>query len=166
VFIRFSEALKKRLRKPLGKFATVKSLPKGRKIIAVGDRTTLNLLKAGIIPQLAVCDSIIKRKKITAAEKKRIRSAFKKIIRLRNPRGTLSEQLLKNAASYMKKGGLILIDGEEDLTALAFALAGTKKYLILYGQPNEGLIAVEPENKKIKQKIKKILSAASLAHEI
>jgi len=163
VFIRFSDRQKKELAKPFGSFCTLADVKKSkRKIIAVGDETTLNLIRNGLSPHLAVCDFKIKRKKIKQGERKEMIGFFGKVRRVyKNPPGTLSSLLLRNAEDEIKKGGLIRIIGEEDITALAFMLFSDKKYLVLYGQPNCGLVMVKPEKKELKSRIKKLLGEAS-----
>lgn len=159
----FPDFLRKKLRKPLGPVTNVGRIRTDRRIIAVGDEITLNLIDAKRIPHLAVCDFKIKRKKINRKKQEKIRKSFKKAGRCKNRSGTLSTYLLKNAKKYMKKGGLVIIEGEEDLTALAFILNGNKNYLVLYGQPDKGVVSVKPE--KAKEKAKKILGAA-LGHKV
>jgi len=130
-------------------------------MISVGDETTLNLINAGIKPYLAVCDFKIKRARISKADRNKIISAFGSVRRVyKNPAGTLSSLLLDNAAEEIKKGGLIRIIGEEDITALVFMLCAGRDYLVLYGQPDKGLVAVEPEKNKLKKRIKKLLGTS------
>jgi len=162
VYIRFSDRQKKKLAKPFGSFCTLADVKKSnRKIIAVGDETTLNLIRNGLSPHLAVCDFKIKRKKIKQSERKEIICFFGKVRRIyKNPPSTLSSLLLKNAKSEIEKGGLIRIIGEEDITALAFMLYSDKNYIVLYGQPDSGLVMIKPEKKELKTKIKKLLSEA------
>lgn len=163
---------KKELRKPFGKFVTIGQAKKTRRrIIAVGDETTLNLINAGITPYLAVCDFKIRRAKITRGERETIKCAFGGASRIyKNAPSTLSVRLLENANNDIKKGGLIRIIGEEDITALAFMLYGDKNHLVLYGQPGVGMVAVKPESKDLKTKIKKLLgrdlAAATLHHKV
>ena len=159
----FSEKLRKTLRKPMGRVTSIDKIRTDRKLIAVGDETTLNLIEKGTKPHLAICDFRIKRKKISRKMKHKITKSFKKAGTCRNRHGTLSLYLLKNAKKYLKKGGLLEIEGEEDITALAFILNGNKNYLVLYGQPDRGVVSVKPE--KAKEKAKKILGAA-LGHKV
>jgi len=153
------ERIKKQLRKPLGRVhKDLSFLKKSRKrIISIGDESTANILSLGIRPHLAVFDFKIMRKKVSKGMRELFLSSFGKIKRYKNRKGTLSEKLLRDAPRLLRDGGGVLIDGEEDLTALAFMLKGGKKDLIVYGQPRKGIVAVEP--KKIKVKIKKILSS-------
>ena len=163
-----SEKVKKALKKPLGRLyrsPSVLKKMKSRRIISVGDESTMVLLKNGIKPHLAVFDFKIERKKITREERSLLLSSFKKIRNYKNRKGTVSDYLLRNARRFIKDGGAILINGEEDLTALAFILNAGEKDVIVYGQPKKGIVVVEPE--KVKEKIRKMLSAAvALGHKI
>jgi len=161
--ITFPEAVRKKLRKPMGTITTIDKIKTKRKIIAVGDETTLNLIESERKPHLAICDFKIKRKKISRKQQDKIKKSFKKAGKCKNRHGTLSLYLLNNAKRYMKKGGLLIIEGEEDITALAFILNGNKNQLILYGQPDKGVVSVRPE--KAKEKARKILGAA-LSHKV
>ncbi|MEM3541293.1 MAG: DUF359 domain-containing protein [Candidatus Bilamarchaeaceae archaeon] len=161
LYIVFSGKNRAQLKKPFGKKTTVENIKTKRKIVAIGDETTLRLIKINKKPYLAVCDFRIKRKKIKAGDKKKIMAAFGKIkAKYKNPPGTLSTFILKNAKKHLSTGGLVRIYGEEDITALAFMLKAGKNHIILYGQPNEGIIEVKPEKKSLKMKIKKLLTAA------
>jgi uncharacterized protein (UPF0218 family) len=154
------------LKKPLGRLHPSPSFLRKtkRRIISVGDESTLVMLENGIKPHLAVFDFKIKRKKITKSKMRILLSSFGKIMRYKNKKGTLSDYLLRNAGELMKKGGAILIDGEEDLTALAFILEGGKKDIVVYGQPDKGLVSVKPE--KAKRRVLKILTGSTLGHKV
>jgi len=159
----FPETLRKKLRKPMGRITSIDKIKTDRKLVSVGDETTLNLIKKGTKPHLAVCDFRIKRKKISGKLQNRIIKSFKKAGKCKNEHGTLSSYILNNAKTYLKKGGLLIIEGEEDITALAFILNANKKYLVLYGQPGKGVVSVKPE--EAKKKAKEILRAA-LGHKV
>ena len=156
------EHIKSKLKKPLGRVysnADFVQKIKNKRIIAVGDDSTLAVLRRGITPHLAVFDFRIMRKKIAKKRQKKLLSSFKKIKKYRNRKGTISDYLLKNAKRILKEGGAVLIEGEEDLTTLAFILAAGKNDIILYGQPKKGIVRVVPD-KKMKNKIRLMLSSA------
>lgn len=160
------EKVKKALKKPLGrlyKSPSVLKKMKNRRIIAVGDESTIVLLKNGIKPHLAVFDFKIERKKITREKRSLLLSSFKKIRNYKNRKGTVSGYLLRNAGRLIKDGGAILIDGEEDLTALAFILNAGENDVVVYGQPDKGMVLVLP-TKRTKNNIRKLMGA--LCHEI
>ncbi len=161
--------IKSKLKKPLGRVynnADFVEKIKNKRIITVGDESTLAVLNRAIAPHLAVFDFRVMRKKITKKQQKQLLSSFKKIKKYRNPKGTISDYLLRNAKRILNEGGAVLIEGEEDLTTLAFILAAEKNDIILYGQPKKGIVKVLPD-KKMKNKIRTMLSSAgALGHKI
>ena len=159
VFI--SEGVKEELRKPLGRLC--RKFPErliGRRIISIGDVCTLGLVWAGISPHLAVYDLRSMRKPLALPEARMLRSIYRNPRRYRNPAGTLSDRIMKDAGKLIAKGGAVLIEGEEDLTALAFILGAGEKDVIVYGQPGEGLVVVVPNN-KLKKKIEGWLASSA-----
>lgn len=157
----------KKLKKPLGKVYTtmekIKELSHNHRIVSVGDICTLALLAVGIKPHLAVFDYMYMRRKLDDMFIAALENAFKTREKYKNPRGTLSKKLLKDAPKLMKKGGAVLIDGEEDLTALAFIANAGKKDIIVYGQPKKGMVIVVPE-KKLKIRIRTLLSVVAFSN--
>jgi uncharacterized protein (UPF0218 family) len=160
--MRIPPGIKRQLKKPLGRLHTglvgLKTLSRHR-IISIGDVCTLALLDIGIRPHLAVFDHRFMRRKLGPKGIRTLSKHFKRPKRYKNPPGTLSEAVVKDAKQLIAKGGAVLIDGEEDLTALAFIRSATAKDLVLYGQPHEGIVLVRPD-KKIKRRIEGWLSAA------
>ncbi|HSB47580.1 MAG TPA: DUF359 domain-containing protein [Candidatus Bilamarchaeum sp.] len=166
--IAVSEAVREELKKPLG--AVIRDISGlGRKpderIISIGDVCTLEFLSRGIIPHLSVFDFKSMRKPLHEKGRKALMS-LGEAKKYANPPGTISESLLADAGMLLEKGGAVLIDGEEDLTALAFILEAGKKDIIVYGQPREGMVIVRADS-KLKKKIKGWLaSSAALGHEV
>lgn len=158
-----SKSTRKKLKKPLGRlcndFSRIKRLSKDCKIISVGDMCTLALLQIGIRPHLAVFDFRCKREDISENHKTILKRAFPGMQRMKNPKGTISKKILEEAHGLISKGGAILVEGEEDLTALAFIKEAEKDDVVVYGQPGEGVVVVEI-NKEIKEKARRLLSSA------
>lgn len=154
-----TEETKNMLKKPLGRvyktYEEILKLSKRYRIVAVGDITTLALLAMGILPHLAVFDYRVMRKALKEPRANILRWTFKHAKKIKNPQGTISDTILKNAKSLLKHGGAIAIDGEEDLTALAFIRHADKKTIVMYGQPHEGVVIVMP-NQKTKKLVEKI----------
>jgi uncharacterized protein (UPF0218 family) len=152
-----------KLKKPLGKLSQtmerIKKLSHERRIIAVGDICTLALLAVGIRPHLAVFDYHYMRRRLDSMFVSALKNNFKDIRTYENQAGTISKRLLHDAKRLVVDGGAVFVDGEEDLTALAFILVARKKDIIVYGQPKKGMVIVEP-NEKLKKKIEKILAMA------
>jgi len=168
--IRIPLGIKEELKKPLGElhrdFTAIKKLSKTHRIIAVGDVCTLGLLAMGIRPHLAVFDYRFMRHALDDGMISILRLNFRKPVQYTNPPGMLSGKLLADAPKLIRHGGGVLIKGEEDLTALAFIKNGSKREIVVYGQPHEGLVVVRPDE-KIKKKIEGWLSAAlALGHKI
>jgi len=161
--------IREQLKKPLGNlqsgYGGLRELGQTHRIISVGDVCTLGLLSAGIKPHLAVFDHLFMRHEIDRGMMDTLAQSFKNPVRYKNPPGTLSDAIITDAGMLLKRGGAVLIDGEEDLTALAFIMSAGKGDIIIYGQPNEGLVVVRP-GKALKKKIEGWLSAAALGHEI
>jgi GTP-dependent dephospho-CoA kinase len=164
-------SVKEQLRKPLGAlhtdFREIKRLSRTHKIISVGDVCTLALLAMGIPPHLAVFDHLYMRRTLDPGMVRILDLQFPRQKRYKNPAGTLSERLLRDAPMLIEEGGGVLIEGEEDLTAMAFIRSAGKDCIVVYGQPKAGMVIVRPDE-RIKKKIEKWLSAstAALGHEI
>lgn len=168
--VKIPERIRNKLKRPLGKlhkdFKGLIKLSRTRRIIAVGDVCTLSLLAMGIKPHLAVFDYRLMRRKLDSGMINILKLHFKKPRKYRNPAGTLSDRILADAGQLIEKGGAVFIEGEEDLTALAFIASASSIDVVVYGQPREGLVVVEP-SKRIKKKIEGWLaSAMALRHEI
>ncbi len=164
------EKVRKELKHPLGElhidFRKIRKLSSSMRIISIGDVCTLGLLAMGMRPHLAVFDHRYMRHELDPGFVKILERNYPNPLRMSNPPGTLSDEIIKNAGNLIETGGAVLIDGEEDLTALAFIKSAGKNDLIVYGQPNEGMVLVIP-NDNVKKKIEKWLAAAvSLGHEV
>src|SRR4029453_8558056 len=142
------ESVRKSLKQPLGELQTdfrgIRALSQKHRIISIGDVCTLGLLAMGIKPHLAVFDHLFMRKELDPAMVRILELQFPEPKGYKNPAGTLSEALLEDGGRLLEGGGAVLIDGEEDLTALAFVMAAAEDDVIIYGQPNEGLVVVRP----------------------
>ncbi|MFH2106671.1 MAG: DUF359 domain-containing protein [Candidatus Micrarchaeota archaeon] len=147
--MKITEDMRKKLKKPLGTLTTIHKIKNARwirakKIVSIGDITTLKLLKAGILPHLAIFDFRFMRKKLPDDKKKLLKNEFPDRKTMKNTPGTVSDYLIKNAKKILERGGAIRIIGEEDLTAIAFAKHLNKKYVLLYGQPKKGIVIANP----------------------
>ncbi|MBI5051279.1 DUF359 domain-containing protein, partial [Candidatus Micrarchaeota archaeon] len=150
--------IKKLLKSPWGELVKTPYLEslRGKKVISIGDVSTLNCLAYSIKPFIAVFDFKFMRKDLHQNEKAVLLKSFPKLQRALNPAGTISKEFVLIAKKLLPTGGAILVDGEEDLTALVF-MALNSDFYILYGQPNEGVVVVTPENREIKEKAKIVL---------
>ena len=77
-----------------------------------------------------------------------------------NPPGELTQQSIDTIKkSFNSKPPIrILVDGEEDLMVLPACLFSPENSVVMYGQPNEGLVIVRITN-EIREKIQKIVNS-------
>jgi len=125
-------------------------------VITVGDRTTENMINLGIMPQIQIIDGLEKRnKRLVPAD-----DTINTNLSCKNPSGEITEesiQVIRKAFSC-EPPVRITVDGEEDLLVIPACIFAPKNSVVMYGQPNEGLVIVQvtPE---ILAKIQKILDA-------
>ncbi len=155
------EETKEKLKTPLGKVyknaLSVIKMINGKRMISVGDVCTIALLDAGIVPHLSVYDFRFMRNDLGIEGKIKLKTQYPKPKKYSNPAGTVSDTLISDASKLIEAGGAILIEGEEDLTALAFILGARIGDMLVYGQPKAGIVLVEIDE-KIKEKARKFLS--------
>lgn len=146
------EKLRKKLTKPLGKLmAFEKALDKISKkkpgmLIVVGDASIVNLLENDIKPDILVFDLMCKRKPVAKEWKERIFAYAKsmEIFHAKNPAGTISGELEDRVKKCILEGnGCVQVEGEDDLAALACVEHATKGAVVLYGQPDEGIVWID-----------------------
>jgi uncharacterized protein (UPF0218 family) len=146
---KFGEELKSRLRVPMGPvYPSMPEFPKARRIIAVGDIVVIGLLKKGITPFAAAFDLRTRREPLSGSEKALILSHFPNPAKALNPAGTLTDEAMAAAKTAMSKGGAVLIEGEEDLTLLAFMEFAKKGDVFVYGIMDSGVCAVDGSKAK------------------
>jgi hypothetical protein len=119
----------------------------GRIVYAVGDVVTHNLQKKGINPAIAVVDGYTMRSPC-----RRVPSIRGECIRVKNPAGTLTDELIR-ALEYAVEHPpfTVIVDGEEDLAVIPLVIAAPDGAIVLYGQPHQGVVLrmVNPEAKYI-----------------
>ena len=125
-------------------------------VITVGDRTTENMINLGIMPQIQIVDGLEKRNQRLVPKDDTINTNLS----CKNPPGEITEestQVIQKAFSC-KLPVRIIVDGEEDLLVLPVCIFAPENSVVMYGQPNEGLVIVHitPD---IQAKVQKILDA-------
>jgi len=124
-------------------------------LITVGDRTTENMLQLGLKPQIQIIDGLEKRnQRIVSTD-----DAVNTNLSCRNPPGEITKESIQviQKAFSSEPPVRITVDGEEDLLVLPVCIAAPENSVVMYGQPNEGLVIVHvtPE---IRAKVQKILN--------
>jgi len=158
--------LRKELKAPLGllikgsykqtieKLRKIVEETKPEKIVAVGDRVTKNILRSGIILDVAIVDGKVMRKQVKLEN-----FGAKRIFYTSNPAGTLSEEACRTIEEAIDLSGFneVQVDGEEDLLALAAVLYAPVGSIVVYGQPKKGMVVVSVTN-DVKRKIRDIMN--------
>lgn len=121
-------------------------------LIAVGDQTVVNLLKAGLSPDNAVYDGICQRKEVPREWISLIRDAAVReggSVRAPNMPGTINPRMEARVRDVLGiGGGWVEIEGEDDLCSLVVMAYASIGSVLLYGQPNAGVVWVEIDEKR------------------
>jgi hypothetical protein len=150
---RLPEELRPLLRRPLGRLfqdvdQALQAIGKPKLLASVGDVVTSELIKKGITPDLAVVDHRVMREPIPEEMKAMLKWPTK-TVKVRNPPGTLADELIE--ALKLPTPLRIEVEGEEDLATLACGMLLPEGAVVLYGQPGEGVVAVEVTAQKRKE---------------
>lgn len=151
--MKLPDSLRDQLKIPLGvllpesqasKTNVEKFLSEKSYIITVGDRTTEKMIDFGLIPSLQVVDGKEKRKKRAPPN---LTNAVQLVVD--NPATEITPQsidVIKRAFAMPPPVRLCVV-GEEDLLVIPVCIHAPDNSVVLYGQPNEGLVivAVTPE---------------------
>jgi len=122
-------------------------------VITVGDRTTEKLIEFGIIPSLQIIDGIEKREKRDSIKLENCTE-----LAVDNPPAEITDSaigIIKKAFSLDGKVR-IMVSGEEDLLVLPVCVYAPENSVVMYGQPNEGLVIVKVTT-EIRNKTQKLL---------
>ena len=163
--MKLPENLREQLKTPLGDLIKEEDVSKEKIlskissesiVITVGDRTTEKMIHFGIIPQIQVIDGLEKRNQRNIPIDETIRTD----LTCKNPPGEITEesiQTIQNAFSC-EHPVRIIVKGEEDLLVIPVCIFAPENSVVMYGQPNEGLVLVHvtPE---MQAKVQKILDS-------
>jgi hypothetical protein len=161
--LQLPDDLRDQLKNPLGnlirdndpnKENIIKEISAESVLITVGDRTTENMLQLGLKPQIQIIDGLEKRNQRLVPTDDTINTSLS----CKNPPGEITEESIQviQKAFSSKPPVRITVDGEEDLLVLPVCVFAPENSVVMYGQPNEGLVVVDitPE---IQAKVQKIL---------
>ncbi len=134
----------------------INSLGNKSLIISIGDVTTRNMLDEGITPDVGIVDNMIER------QPSDYEICYDNVtLKTKNPPGTITDQMwktIKEGFSLVEKAGynvLIVVDGEEDLSAIPCMVMAPPGSIIFYGQPGKGVILCEVD--EIKEKAENLI---------
>jgi len=163
--LQLPDDLREQLKKPLGNLISdndpnreniIKKNSAESIIITVGDRTTENMLQLELKPQVQIIDGLEKRNQCIVHADDTVNTKLS----CRNPPGEITEESIQviQKAFSCEPPVRITVDGEEDLLVIPVCIYAPENSVVMYGQPNEGLVIVHitPE---IQAKVQKILDA-------
>jgi uncharacterized protein (UPF0218 family) len=162
--VHLPDNLRDKLKKPLGillkdsdvtRENILNKIPAGSFVISVGDATTEKLINYGIIPSLQIVDGVEKRVKRDLPS-----GNVKTILNCNNPPAEITIQSVKTIKKAFQSPTpvRIAVTGEEDLLVLPVVVYAPAKSVVLYGQPNEGLVMVSI-NEETRSKAQSILDS-------
>ena len=158
------ENLRNELKIPLGKLIKnnssekedyIRKIYSEKVVITVGDATSELLLQMGLIPLLHIIDGQEKREKRSLP----LANAINTELTVKNNPGEISAEsfnLVKNIFNE-KPPIRLVVDGEEDLLVLPVCLFAPSNSVVMYGQPNEGLVIAEITS-EVRDKVQKIVN--------
>lgn len=156
--------LRDKLKKPLGvllkdsditKESILKYTSAESFVISVGDATTERLIKFGIMPSIQIVDGLEKRTKRDLPS-----GNVKTTLNCNNPAAQITIESLHTIKKALQSPMpvRITVTGEEDLLVLPVVVYAPKNSIVLYGQPNEGLVIVVI-NEKIRERAQSIMDS-------
>ena len=117
-------------------------LIEGKDVYTVGDVVTHNLQKKGITPAVAIVDGYTMRSPCN-----RMPAVHGECIQVKNPAGTLTDELICALERAVRNPpSTIIVDGEEDLAVIPLVLTAHDGAIVLYGQPQKGVVLRTVDN--------------------
>ncbi|QQG40973.1 MAG: pantetheine-phosphate adenylyltransferase [Candidatus Levyibacteriota bacterium] len=117
------------------------------KTITVGDVATKACNELSFNQKISIIDFVVQREKKFSDISQLGFSGDEQLIEVVNPPGSLTPELFACAKEIFSKTNnnryIVKIDGEEDLAVLPFLLAAPLGFVILYGQPHEGVVEIQ-----------------------
>jgi hypothetical protein len=110
-------------------------------IITVGDRTTEKMIDFGLIPSLQIIDGQEKRKRRNIPKNFDVSTA----LTCDNPAAEITTQSIETIKKAFTSQApvRITVNGEEDLLVIPVCIYAPENSVVMYGQPNEGLVIVK-----------------------
>lgn len=165
ILYKLPKSLRSELKAPLGRlikagiYQSIReelSKEKNSRLITVGDVSTETLVKANIIPHVAIVDNKVGR----IPRNKEVEVPGSITIDAQNPAATITEEAwkaIKNALESKNQPVKVVIKGEEDLLVIPAVIEAPINTLICYGQPDEGVVLIRV-TESVKDKFQKILN--------
>lgn len=105
-------------------------------VFAVGDVVTYNLVRSGVVPEIAVIDGITMR--LPCNRTPHLPSSR---FEVENPAGMITGELIETLLHALEeRPSLVFVKGEEDLAVIPIVRMVPKGSAVFYGQPGEGVV--------------------------
>ena len=164
VTLNLTEAQRLLLKRPLGdlvvgdteecarKLKEVIVKEKPPRVILVGDTVSRNALQMGLAANVMIIDSQEKRGKAVP-----FRLSVEHTFQTQNPAGKINSEAWGVVSEAIRVGdSAVIVEGEEDLLTLVAILSSPDRSIVVYGQPDEGIVIVRVTEKK-KEEINRII---------
>jgi hypothetical protein len=162
--VKLPNSIRGQLKIPLGelipenqatKSNILKHIPENSYVITVGDRTSEKMVNFGLIPAFQIIDNQEKR-----LERIPVKCDVSTELGCNNPAAEITTQSIDmiKKAFVSKTPVRLVVNGEEDLLVIPVCIHAPKDAIVMYGQPNEGLVIVKitPE---IRNKTQRLLDS-------
>ena len=132
---------------------------KNKKIISVGDIISSELIKNNINPDIVIFDEKQNRQSVTQTIKELLNKFDAEEIRVKNPKGNITQELWNAIKSSITKNNKVKIkvEGEEDLAVMPAIIESDENTAILYGFMKKGFILVKID-KNLKKRCQNLLT--------
>jgi uncharacterized protein (UPF0218 family) len=163
--VKLPDSIREQLKTPLGilllekdvtKQNILNHISKNSFVITVGDRTTEKMINFGLTPSLQIIDSQEKRVKREPPKNTDILTE----LTCDNPAAEITPQSIDaiRQAFLSKPPVRLIVNGEEDLLVIPVCIYAPENSVVMYGQPNEGLVLIQitPE---IRNKTQRLLDS-------
>ncbi len=150
ISVRLPDSLRDQLKIPLGllilenevdKKNIQKHISENSYVITVGDRTTEKMIDFGLIPSLQIIDG--KEKRV----ERNIPKSFgvSTTLTCENPAAEITTQSIETIkkAFTSQTPVRITVNGEEDLLVIPVCIYAPENSVVIYGQPDEGVVIVK-----------------------
>ncbi len=135
---------------------------KNNKIVTVGDVVSSTLLEAEVVPDIIIVD--FKTKRIPIPSSKVVKCDYY----VENPAGMIKKEVWPLLTSLYQKEKIpiwLYIDGEEDLLAIPATILAPNGSIILYGQPDQGVVVIYVNN-ETKQRFQHFIEAMDKQEQV
>lgn len=127
---------------------------KPKKIISIGDIVSRNILERNLPLNVFIVDNRSMRELIEPID-----ASVSKVLYLINPAGAISGDSWRIIDEAINSEGLVkvLVEGEEDLLTIVAALLAPVNSMVVYGQPNEGIVVINV-TEEVKKEMREIIN--------